>query len=312
MADDGNSAFLSVLSLICGYMYTIAWSLSFYPQAILNWQRKSVRGLSFDFLNYNFLGFFAYSLFNGGFYWNKSVQQEYFERHPNADNIPVQLNDVLFAFHALVITTFTIGQTFIYERGPQNRPSIVALLTAASLWLASYALLFFVLFQKVELLDYLYWFSYVKLFITFVKYVPQAYSNYKRKSTVGWSIYQVTLDFTGGILSLLQSCINAINYSDPSQIIGNPSKFGLALFSLGFDTIFMIQHYYLYPVREKLSWRQSWNKTLDEVLLCGGPCEQIKHALKLNVPLDQHVNAVEVSHNALSRRDSLVNNGDRY
>lgn len=36
--------------------------------------------------------------------------------------------------------------------------------------------------------------------------------NYKRKSTIGWSIGNVVLDFTGGILSMLQMIINADNY----------------------------------------------------------------------------------------------------
>lgn len=38
--------------------------------------------------------------------------------------------------------------------------------------------------------------------------------NYKRKSTVGWSIGNVLLDFTGGILSMLQMLINAYNYGN--------------------------------------------------------------------------------------------------
>lgn len=36
--------------------------------------------------------------------------------------------------------------------------------------------------------------------------------NYKRKSTVGWSIGNIFLDFTGGALSILQMIINAYNY----------------------------------------------------------------------------------------------------
>lgn len=36
--------------------------------------------------------------------------------------------------------------------------------------------------------------------------------NYTRKSTIGWSIGNVLLDFTGGILSMLQMMLNAFNY----------------------------------------------------------------------------------------------------
>lgn len=37
--------------------------------------------------------------------------------------------------------------------------------------------------------------------------------NYKRKSTIGWSIGNIFLDFTGGLLSIVQMIINAYNYS---------------------------------------------------------------------------------------------------
>lgn len=39
----------------------------------------------------------------------------------------------------------------------------------------------------------------------------QAYMNYKRKSTVGWSIGNVLLDFTGGVLSILQMILQSYN-----------------------------------------------------------------------------------------------------
>ena len=60
-------------------------------------------------------------------------------------------------------------------------------------------------------LDFLYVCSYVKLFITLVKYVPQAAMNYRRKSTVGWSIGNVILDLTGGVLSITQMFLLAYN-----------------------------------------------------------------------------------------------------
>ncbi len=63
-------------------------------------------------------------------------------------------------------------------------------------------------------LDFLYVCSYVKLFITLVKYVPQAVMNYRRKSTMGWSIGNVLLDFTGGLLSIMQMFILAYNNGD--------------------------------------------------------------------------------------------------
>lgn len=74
------------------------------------------------------------------------------------------------------------------------------------------------LLQVIAWLDFLYYCSYVKLAITLIKYVPQAFYNYKRKSTVGWSIGNIFLDFTGGMLSMLQMILNAYNFGNISRI----------------------------------------------------------------------------------------------
>lgn len=39
----------------------------------------------------------------------------------------------------------------------------------------------------------------------------QAYMNYRRQSTEGWSIGNVLLDFTGGIFSILQMILQSYN-----------------------------------------------------------------------------------------------------
>ena len=126
--------------------------------------------------------------------------------------------------------------------------------------------------------------------------------NFRRKSTEGWSIGNVLLDFTGGSFSLLQMFLLAYNNSksiciidlklichklsvhalpvmclnklhdiylllqwavkkrqfiwrkdirsiisdDWSSIFGDPTKFGLGLFSILFDILFIVQHYVLY------------------------------------------------------------------
>lgn len=48
-------------------------------------------------------------------------------------------------------------------------------------------------FGGLAWLDVLYYFSYLKLVISFLKFVPQAWMNYKRKSTIGWSIHNIIL-----------------------------------------------------------------------------------------------------------------------
>ncbi|KAL7461793.1 hypothetical protein ACHAXS_002198 [Conticribra weissflogii] len=100
-------------------------------------------------------------------------------------------------------------------------------------------------------IDYLYFLSFVKVGITIVKYIPQVLLNYRRKSTSGWQIWNIILDFTGGTLSILQLIGDSIAQARDegsggvwTGIIGNPAKLGLGLVSIFFD------HYVLY--RENL------------------------------------------------------------
>lgn len=82
--------------------------------------------------------------------------------------------------------------------------------------------------------------------MTFVKYMPQVILNYRRRSTIGWSIGTILFDAVGGVLSLSQLIIDASLQNDWSGIAGNPMKLGLSGISIGFDLIFMTQHYILY------------------------------------------------------------------
>ena len=76
-------------------------------------------------------------------------------------------------------------------------------------------------------------------------------ANFRRKSTIGWSIAQQLLDFTGGLLSLLQLVIDSALQADWSGLTSNPLKLGLANISLLFDVMFMLQHFVLFgPVEE--------------------------------------------------------------
>ena len=67
--------------------------------------------------------------------------------------------------------------------------------------------------------------------------MPQAYMNFRRKSTVGWSIGNVLLDFTGGSLSMGQMIMDSYNFDDWSSFFGDFTKFGLGLFSVLFDIL---------------------------------------------------------------------------
>ena len=108
------------LSAALGYTYFLSWSLSFYPQAILNYNRKRTVGLSTDFCLLNVLGFACYSIYNVAFFWSNEVKEQYKERHDGKTNM-VQANDVAFAIHALLLSSFTYAQIYYYDSFQENK-----------------------------------------------------------------------------------------------------------------------------------------------------------------------------------------------
>ncbi|CAG8502426.1 8214_t:CDS:2 [Paraglomus occultum] len=249
--------FGAALSKILGWTYFTAWSVSFYPQAILNWKRKSVNGLSFDFLWYNVYGFTCYSIFNLAFFYSSTIQEQYRRRYGGNENL-VRINDVFFSVHALILSCITFGQTFIYKKGRNQRLSAFAIALTFITSLGIFSVYLKAAAGLNEWIDLLYFISYIKLGLSLIKYIPQAYLNYKRKSTVGWSIHNIALDFTGGTLSLLQLILDAYLANDWGGISGDPVKFGLGFVSLSFDLLFMVQHYILY--RDRNDYRHDEDK----------------------------------------------------
>jgi len=241
---------VTIIADIIGWAYFICWSVSFYPQVYENWVRKSVEGLSFDFLLYNITGYIGYSIFNCVLFWAPTVRSEYKHKYATKSDpdpaIPVEYNDIAFALHAIFITLVTIGQCFIYERGGQKN-SKTALLIIAAMWVSIFINLFLAVGGATSWLWFIYWLSYVKLVITLLKYIPQAYMNFYRKSTVGWSIGNVLLDLSGGVLSFLQMFLLAFHSNNWESFYGNPTKLGLSIISILFDLLFITQHYVLYP-----------------------------------------------------------------
>ena len=93
-----------------------------------------------------------------------------------------------------------------------------------------------------------------------MKYIPQAWANYQRKSTAGWSIDQILLDLIGGVLSIAQLVIDSSLQSDWSGLTGNPVKLGLGNVSILFDILFMVQHYILYKGNKVKEDGRDWER----------------------------------------------------
>ena len=100
---------LRAISRLLGWIYTLSWSLSFYPQPILNLRRRSTTGTTPAFPILNVLGFTSYSISTITFYSSSTIQQQYSARHHGGVNT-VRGNDIAFAVHALVLSLVTLSQ----------------------------------------------------------------------------------------------------------------------------------------------------------------------------------------------------------
>ncbi|CAO1636799.1 unnamed protein product [Sympodiomycopsis kandeliae] len=256
-------SFLSIVSGLLGWIYTVLWSLSFYPQTISNHRRKSSSGFSLDFAHLNVVGFLMYTVYNFAFLFSSTIQGQYRDRHNGHENV-VRWNDGIFALHGFVLCFIQIVQVYVYPRERGARVSRFARYSLLVIFLTLGITVLLTLpnggrtakasessIRGLQYLDFVNVCSYVKLYCTLVKYLPQMKLNATRKSTRGFMIENILLDFSGGVLSLLQLVIDAgLIQHDWSGVIGNAGKLGLSLISLGYDIILMVQHYILYGDKE--------------------------------------------------------------
>lgn len=241
---------LDVISIILGWMYFCAWSFSFYGQVIENYRRGKVNGLNINFEVYNFVGFAGYTVYT---FWG------YFDPKLGTGN--VQIQDLCFAGHALLLTIITIGQVIYYY--DKNDPDLkVSNFTITLLSVMIWGALVLIFVEQVlqyydphestkknYIFNSLIYLGWCKVAISLVKYIPQVISNYRRKSTIGWNIHNILLDITGGILSFAQNVIDSIRGTldiEGQTPTLNIAKFAISFVAVIFDVIFIVQHYILY------------------------------------------------------------------
>lgn len=264
MSDSGLVLFVKAISRVLGWTYFLCWSGSFYPQPISNWNRKSTLGLAIDFPTLNVLGFIAYTISTAAFLYSSTIQSQYAVRHPESPETTVRFNDFLFAAHGAILCIIIYSQFFPriwgFKVGARQKTSQAVL---GMFWCCLLGILVVALLVLAKgkdggydasgwaWVDVIYALGYVKLGTVVIKYIPQVWVNYKRKSTVGWSIYPMLLDFAGAIFSMGQLIIDSSLQNSWEGVTGNPVKFGLGNISIVFDIIFMCQHYILYRVPAK-------------------------------------------------------------
>lgn len=262
--------FAQVVSRILGWSYFLAWSASFYPQPISNYQRKSTLGLAIDFPTCNVLGFVCYTVSTAAFLYSPTIRSQYAYRYPDSPETTVRFNDFLFAAHGALLCVIIYTQFFPWIWGFKvGKRQTASKAVLGIFWGCIFGILITLglVWTKGEggydpsrwaWLDVIYALGYVKLITVVIKYIPQVWVNYKRKSTTGWSIYPMLLDFSGGIMSFTQVMIDSLLQGSWDGITGNPVKFGLGNITIVFDLIFFYQHYVLYRHAVKDEEEEDW------------------------------------------------------
>ena len=243
---------LYYLSAIFGWIYFVAWSISFYGQLIENFRRRSVSGLNFDFEIYNLVGFTGYTIYTVRGYIDDKLGTG-----------TVQIQDIFFASHALLLTILTLIQ-ILYFYDPKDPLQKISQITitivlimiwgAILLTIVEYGFEYYdphVKKDRKYIFNSLIYLGWCKVAISLIKYIPQVISNYKRKSTIGWNIHNILLDFTGGSFSFGQNIIDSFRNTFDITTEGqskelNIAKFALSFISMFFDCVFMVQHFCLY------------------------------------------------------------------
>ena len=276
LEEDENGT-LFYLSVIFGWIYFAAWSISFYGQVIENYRRSSVSGLNFDFEIYNLVGFTTYTIYNiRGFI------------DDNLGTGTVQIQDIIFSCHALLLTIITIIQILHYF-DPKDKLQTISNMTITIVLIMIWGAVLLVIVEngleyydphvkedRKYIFNSLVYMGWCKVFISLIKYIPQVISNYKRKSTIGWNIHNILLDFTGGAFSFGQNIVDSFRDEFSVTSEGQPkglniAKFALSFISMFFDIIFMTQHYILYKdsntdIEERQKEQRNQSKKEDDTI----------------------------------------------
>jgi len=235
---------LEIAALLWGWLYNLIWALSYYPQIIKNWQRRSVDGLSIDMILFNLFGYFMYSLFNLSLYFDDPLRDDYMKEF-DARQHPVFLYDLLLCIHNVLATAVELGQIFMYRESSRSASS--GCLLILTLWILIVVVLVMLkIFNVLTLLLLVALLGYFKMGASTIKYFPQAYMNYKQAAVTGLSMPFVFLDMAGGVFCVLNIILLAALSNTFAEVIGNVPKLTVGIVSIIFPLVFILQRYLFY------------------------------------------------------------------
>lgn len=209
-------------------------------------------GLSLEYQAWNLSGYIFYVVYN--------IVGYVIQQNDDSMKKTILVSDLCFALHGLIIMGAICYQCYLWAVPGRDTFSKTHLIMLICMWTLGIYNLILAAFGAIEFYSHKngpYTFSAVhflgfgKSWVSFIKYLPQVYMNWRRQSTVGFSIHNQLLDFGGGLTAFSQQFIDAYDLSDTndpdwSVFAGNVPKLVVACESIFFDIIFITQHYILY------------------------------------------------------------------
>jgi hypothetical protein len=166
----------------------------------------------------------------------------------------VLINDLVYIHISTALCLYTQWQCFAYRVPSRDTMSKTHLYLAAAMWLLALYTVALSIGGIVPFVNHTSkpaftcsdFLGYIKVSIAFIKCMPQVYLNWKRQRTLGFSLGGVLFGLFGSGCVVGQMGVEAVRDRSWSPIIGNPTKILLAIDSIAFCLIFIVQHYVFY------------------------------------------------------------------
>ncbi|KAL7100552.1 hypothetical protein ACP275_08G004700 [Erythranthe tilingii] len=217
-----NSVNLKVIYNVLGWIAFVCWSISFHPQVVLNFKRKS------NWLIWSTMLPFCLALLC---------------------RTNITTNMILIRCYLLLQMIWLSPYMLFYcLRGSQKFLKTSICLVSIAMLAAAICVL--IAIPKHSWFWLVSCFNTIQVIMTVTMYFPQALLNFKRKTTSGFSVGNILLDFLGGITNAIQMVMQSIDQNSLENLFGNIGKTLLALVTIFFDIVLLIQHYLLYPSKK--------------------------------------------------------------
>lgn len=207
--------------------------------------------MSIEFQIWNISGYLFYTIYN---IWGYIVQHNHSKEISNS----IKPNDIAFTVHGLLMTAAVCVQVILWRKPGTDKVSWVHVIMIICMWiLAVYNFVLaandYIPYYRISNSPYAYsavqFLGFCKGFVTIIKYIPQIWLHYTTKSTKGFAIQNIMLDFGGGLFSFLQMMIDSIDTKDWGHFTSNVPKLVIACVSMFYDVVILIQHFVLYRSR---------------------------------------------------------------